>query len=74
MVFHEPSHLGPGCRLPIGSVFAHVQLNDDGLEMVPAPLVRDVKEFGVVGTRKQLVDVHDDKGCRLRVANERISG
>jgi hypothetical protein len=42
--------------------------------MVPAPLVRDVKEFGVVGTRKQLVDVHDDKGCRLRVANERISG
>ena len=74
MVFHEASHLGPGCRLPIGPVVAHVQLNDDGLEMVPAPLVRDVKEFGVVGTRKQLVDAHDDRVCRFQAANERISG
>ena len=64
MVFHELGHLGPGCRFPIGPVFARVQLNDDGLERFPAPVVRDVEEFGVVRMRKQPIGdigkgVHD---------------
>ena len=48
LVSHEHKNLVRSHRLAIGPVFAHVQLNNDGLEMLPPLLVRDVEEL-VVG-------------------------
>ena len=69
MVSHEHQHLVCGHRLPIGPVFPHVQLNNDGLEMFPPLLVRDVEAFGVVRTREETIDVHTvGDGARRRMA------
>jgi len=69
MVSHEHQHLVYGHRLPVGPVVPHVQLNNDGLEMFPPLLVRDVEAFVVVRTREETIDVHTvGGGARRRVA------
>lgn len=61
MVPHENSDLSHYHRLPIGRVFAHVQLDNDGFETFPPLVVREVEEFVIGRTRKQIVGGHDGR-------------